>query len=303
MALLSRIGYGSEFNNLYIFGDSIKKESKNEYGLFKIKKELEFYKYVINNNIPLSVPDIYEFGSNYYTMKYYEDYVPLYKVFPSVSFEKKVYILNKIYKSLHDLHLCSKQDVDKEVYTKHLYVETKTKILKRYKELEFIEKYNFIKRVNNVQLKSFKDILAIIERRVQEFIESKTSYNLCVIHGDCQFNNILYNIQSDDIKFIDPRGYFGDSELYGIYEYDLAKIRFALSGYDIFDNMNITSLEIQDDNLMLPDIKLFSNIFQTDIITVLTISIWLGNAHCFKNNIPKAIFSFYYALYLGSLYL
>ena len=135
---------------------------------------------------------------------------------------------------------------------------------------------------------------------------SNNSYNISIIHGDCQFNNILYNPTNDDFVFIDPRGYFGNLDLYGIPEYDFAKIKFALSGYDIFDNMEIDSLQIVDDNLILPAINIVNNdnLFKKDdIISILTISVWLGNAHCFKNNIPKAIFSFYYALYLASLYL
>ena len=303
MSILNRVGYGSSFNNLYINGDIIKKESKNDYGKFKIQKEIIFYKYLLQNQIQLSIPDIYEFGDNFYIMKYYKNYIPLFKVFSSFSFETKISVLNKIYDSLYNLHTCSKQIISKEEYKKNLEMETKTKILTRYEELNFTSDFKFIKRVNNVVLKSFEEIIELIENKICKYVESMTEFNQCVIHGDCQFNNILYNMDNGDIKFIDPRGYFGKNDLYGIAEYDLAKIRFALSGYDIFDNMEITQLEIQDDNLILPNILLLNNFFDKDFITVLTISIWLGNAHCFKNNIPKAIFSLYYALYLGTLYL
>jgi hypothetical protein len=53
---IERIGYGSQFNNLFIIDNRIKKESKNEYGHFKIKKEIEFFKYIIDNKIVLNIP-------------------------------------------------------------------------------------------------------------------------------------------------------------------------------------------------------------------------------------------------------
>jgi hypothetical protein len=125
---------------------------------------------------------------------------------------------------------------------------------------------------------------------------------------------VLYNPSTEHIAFIDPRGYFGSIELYGMAEYDTAKVIFALSGYDVFDNMDTVVLDIQDDTLHI------SNLFQLgeegeeeegkgvifkpdDIASVLAISVWLGNAHCFKHNPPKTVFSYFYAMYLASKYL
>ena len=88
---------------------------------------------------------------------------------------------------------------------------------------------------NNIKIKTFDEILSIIEVNVLEYIKSKSNYTYSLIHGDCQFSNILIH-KNNDIKFIDPRGYFGNTMLFGIPEYDIAKVFFALSGYDHFDN-------------------------------------------------------------------
>lgn len=54
-----------------------------------------------------------------------------------------------------------------------------------------------------------------------------------LIHGDLSFNNILFDPGNRIFKFIDPRGSFGRETLYGDIKYDLAKLRFSLSGqYD-----------------------------------------------------------------------
>jgi len=306
---LSRIGYGSQFNDLFIENDIITKKSKTDYGYFKIHKEILFFKYILSNNISLPIPTIYEFGKDYYKMKYLSDYIPLYMCFTNFSDDKKHEIIEKIMSELNKLHISTTKLITKEQFHNLILSETYTKIYKRYQEItDILKNYTHIKKVNNIELLSFDKTLDILQNKVSNYIDSlsNNSYNISIIHGDCQFNNILYNSTNNDFVFIDPRGYFGNLDLYGIPEYDFAKIKFALSGYDIFDNMEINSLKIINDNLILPAINIVDNdnLFKKDdIISILTISVWLGNAHCFKNNIPKAIFSFYYALYLASLYL
>jgi hypothetical protein len=304
---IERIGYGSQFNDLFIINNIIIKKSKSEYGNFKLDKEKRFYQYLINTRIDFPVPEIYEFGINYYKMNYLSNYFPLYTQFTNFSNNKKMVILNKIMSELNKLHSNTSKLITQNEFRELLIDETNTKIKKRYTEIiDIIDNYKFIEKVNNIKILSFDKIVEKIQDKIYNYINTLDTYKLTVIHGDCQFNNILYNPDTDEIKFIDPRGYFGDSDLYGIPEYDIAKVKFALSGYDIFDNMEINSLDINDNNLTIPNIYIINddNLFvKDDIISILTISIWLGNAHCFKNNIPKAIFSFYYALYLGTLYL
>jgi dTDP-glucose pyrophosphorylase len=56
-----------------------------------------------------------------------------------------------------------------------------------------------------------------------------------IIHGDLCFTNILYDPVSRLCKFIDPRGSFGDSGIYGDARYDVAKLLHSLDGgYDFF---------------------------------------------------------------------
>ena len=151
-------------------------------------------------------------------------------------------------------------------------------------------------------MRSFEDILKLIKSKIDYYISLKSDYIYVPIHGDCQFNNILYNTQNCDMIFIDPRGYFGSSIVFGIPEYDLAKVIFALTGYDVFDNMRIDALDIDGDNISMKNIFLEENPLHEESITkYLVLSIWLGNAHCFKNTPLKAIYSYYYAMYLGTL--
>ena len=303
--LLVRNGYGASFNNIYIDGKRIRKECKNAYGKEKIQKEINFYTYIIRNKVNLTVPEIYSYTDTSYTMEYLDQYDSLYKVFSTMPTDRKHFLLKEISTQLTNLHIHSRITTTKEQFLECLQIETHAKILQRVAEVrDIVAQYQYIRSVNGVALNSFETILDRISTRIHSYVEELPEYTMCIIHGDCQFNNILYNPANNAIAFIDPRGYYGNMQLYGIPEYDLAKIRFALSGYDVFDNMVVETLQVENGNLILPDIFQIDNVFESDdIITILTLSIWLGNAHCFKHQVPKAMFSYFYALYLATLYL
>lgn len=310
---LKRYGYGSNFNTLFVNNIHVKKQSKNAYGDAKIQKEMLFYKYINDNNIPFCVPKIFDYKPNYYIMEYLADYKPLFCIFPHLTAEQKNNIMHTIYAQLCLLHTHNRILVSREKYIEEIQKEMYAKLKERHEEiLPFVEKYSFIKYVNGIRILTFDEAINKIYDKLLTYIIQKTSFSFCIIHGDCQFNNILCNPLTHDIRFIDPRGYFGNQTLFGIQEYDYAKIKFALSGYDVFDNTEINSLDIDGNNINLDNIFLMQNVFTSsfeafdqctnDVITLITLSIWLGNAHCFKNNIFKTMASYYYALYYVTLY-
>jgi hypothetical protein len=180
------------------------------------------------------------------------------------------------------------------------------KLVKRYDEVkDIVNEYSFIKSVNNVPIRTFQENVNLLQEAATKFIESRNQYIFTPIHGDCQFNNILYNEQTQDILFIDPRGYFGDHD-FGPPEYDLAKVKFALSGYDAFDAKNVTNLTIHKNNIMLDIPTLIPEPLakeKDDFISQLVVSIWMGNAHCFKENKFKTAYSYFIAAYYASLHL
>jgi thiamine kinase-like enzyme len=63
------------------------------------------------------------------------------------------------------------------------------------------------------------------------------------IHGDCTFSNLMIRDNGSPV-LIDPRGYFGFTELYGDERYDWAKLYYSIVGnYDHF-NLKKFSLDI-----------------------------------------------------------
>ncbi len=66
------------------------------------------------------------------------------------------------------------------------------------------------------------------------------------IHGDCQLTNTMID-KNGKIFFIDARGYFGKSQIFGDVRYDWAKVYYALAGN--FDQFNIKNFDLNiEDN-------------------------------------------------------
>lgn len=83
-----------------------------------------------------------------------------------------------------------------------------------------------------------------LERRLDRLKENCGSFSF--IHGDCTFSNLMVREDGSPV-LIDPRGYFGFSELYGDVRYDWAKLYYSVAGnYDQF-NLKRFRLEIGAD--------------------------------------------------------
>ena len=87
-------------------------------------------------------------------------------------------------------------------------------------------------QLNGKRLAGWPKIQKAIEARVKEMSARPRGQ---IIHGDLCFTNILYDPVSRLFKFIDPRGSFGESGIYGDSRYDIAKLLHSLDGgYDFF---------------------------------------------------------------------
>lgn len=275
---INRNGYGSNFNNLYINNNYtlIKKEAINYYGNIKIKNEINFYNFIIKNKINFNIPEIIENNENFYIMNYIQ----------KDSDSKIDY--NLIIEELKKLYKYSKI-IDKEYYNKILKEETIIKVRKRLDEIK-----------NFIQIE--EELLNKIEKKINNYILNNNNFEISLIHGDPQQNNIIKS--NNIIYFIDPKGIFGSSNLYGIKEYDIAKIYFSYSGYDILDELQI----INDIDIMkiikIPKFKFHNeNDFNNDLILIFFLTIWLSNSHIFKNDLLKMKYSYKIALYFCSIFI
>lgn len=306
---MSRTSYGSIYNSIYInhTEKTVRKVCHSEDGQLKIQSEIIWFKFFIQNSIDFPIPKIITFGTNEYTMEYLSDYQPLYLVYPKLDFISQDQVLEKVLHSIQFLHQQFIKKISYQEYRYHLKIETECKLKERYKLIcNVLDKYSYIKKVNGVQINmNFDEIVAKLNQEIDSVLEKKDDFRFTLIHGDCQFNNILIDKQLN-IKFIDPRGYFGKNKILGAPEYDYAKILFALSGYDEFDNRTIDHLDIDNDNINVVILHLrYNNHIDTTnkLYHLILLSIWLGNPQAFINYPYKLITSYFIGVYLCLNYL
>ena len=290
-------GYGEKYANLVINNSIITKKSKNEEGNKKIQREINFYNFILKNDIEFKIPDIFSNKNNEIRMKYYKNHITLQKYLENNQKSNIIEIVLEKIKTLHFQNI----SISYENYKKLLLEETIYKIKKRRKEImKLVSDYNYINKVNGIKILTFDYIINNLEKKLIEEINKMKNFCLNPIHGDLHLNNILIN--NDDLIFIDPKGYFGSSEIYGIKEYDYAKFYFGLEGYSYFDFMDINKLDIERDNILIEIPKFNFNTKYSNFTKLLIISIWLGNAHSFENDLKK-ITSYFYSLFLSTKYL
>lgn len=292
---MNKENYGFIFNEIVIKDNKFIKKSKNIEGKNKLNNEILFYNYIKNNNIPFSIP----------TIIYYEDgkieieYLSNYKTLTECITDHNVIdihiknILNFL-KIIHDV----KKEIDIKTLMNDIEIETNIKIVNRYNKFnwELNEIFNKIKFVNKLKINNIHYYIDSIQKKCIHYLKERKYYNL--IHGDPHLGNIM--IKDTDYKFIDPRGIFGDTKLFGLKEYDYAKLLFGLSGYSKFDTMKITEIDIINNNLNIEFIKEYENMFYNNnfdnLTKLLCLSIWLGNNSCFIDE-NKKIISLTIALY------
>jgi len=306
---LTRKSFNTRYFNTItkINSSTIRKQSNCIYGNKIIEKELSFYKYIQDNNIEYPIEKIYNITPNSFYMKYIKTdtlYNTIYEnnnkeeIYNILFFLKNLYTKNEKIVELNDI----KNDI---------YLETIQKIETRYNNVRSIlDNFSYIKYVNYVKVDSYENILKRIKTIIDNFISNnKLNYN--IIHGDLNLSNI-FKINNTNFTFIDPRGYYGNSTIYGLKYYELSKIYLSLFGYDKFNNNNEYFFNIIDNNIIVNIDLLFDNIFiyenlytyeEYQFILCLSISVWLGIPYYFKSNISKLVGSHFYALYIATTYL
>ena len=283
------------FNNISFFDNYIIKEACNHQGIEIIKKEINFYN-KLNNSYDF-FPKYDKLTNNDFSLKLeLIKSEPLYKVFKNLNSVEKQNILNQIYEKLDILHK-NKIYITDSHCLENINIEAYTKIIDRFNKIKpIINYFGKINKVNGMDVGNFNIIINKLKDIVSTNID--LSYNL--IHGDCQFSNIIIEKDTNKIFFIDPRGYFGNSLLYGPNDYDYAKVLYALTGYDEFNNDSLFNIEIQNNEIKFKITNYLDdnlNIVINDKIKAWLVLIWFGLAQYNSNNILKCVASYYNGFY------
>lgn len=289
-------------NNNTLLKTSISKQGDNI-----IENEILWYKF-INNKFNMT-PIIFNYGNNYLEMECINA-DPLYKHFKYLNDNEKINIIHNIIKKLQILHnVKPSKIISDNVILNDIYFESYEKVIQRVNVIKpIIEYFGKINKVNDYHIFPLETILTKCMKIITE--HSKKTYTL--IHGDCQFSNILYNPKNNNLYLIDPRGYFGHTKIFGLQEYDFAKLLYALSGYDEFNTNNEYFIKLINENTneMIISIDNYEHLFSilpSDIFNHVTIAflviIWISYSQYIVNDCLKCISAYYYGHYLFSKYI
>ena len=294
------------FNTITDFSDNIlEKRSTCSYGNNIITNEMLFYKYNSLDNIP----EIIEFGYDYFKMKKIAYVNNIIEIFNNSNIESQQEIIKNILKEIEKIHNLEEIKISKSVLLEDIKIEFYDKVLQRLDNIQQLLSYfKNIKSVNHIHIKyDHKYIIDNIYEKIKtKILGNEIEYN--TIHGDPHMSNILID-SNNKIWFIDPRGYFGNTKLFGLKEYDIGKIIYSLSGFDEINNNDNHFFIIDEKNNI--DTNINNNIdnyihlfdkYDKNMLINMTILHWFGLTDYSKNNIHKCISSYYYGLYLYHLY-
>lgn len=222
------------FNRITTEGDILVKEAINEQGRTLARRECAWYKKAeeygvkciprIDSFEPLKMERIH--GENIYEA--------------DLTLTEKRKILERLVSALDDLH--KKERISPDVRSiKEAYF---TKTMDRLGKVEHLVPYANEPRIK-INGRNCRNVFHHKDK-LERMLDGLSCDHFSFIHGDCTFSNLMVRDDGTPV-FIDPRGYFGFTELFGDERYDWAKLYYSLAGnYDRF-NLKEFSLEIGGD--------------------------------------------------------
>ena len=228
------------FNSIRPYGDGrfLIKEGIDDQGRSLAVREKAWYRFAKNLGFR-SIPKIESFdplimecvdGANIFDY----DLTP----------EMKSSVLQRIIACLQSLHALAEATADYfSIYD--AYIKKTWQRLDKIRDLvPFADRRTI--RINGKDCRN----VFFFKEDVERLFDSYNCERFALIHGDCTFSNMLLNGNMDPV-LIDPRGYFGRTELYGDPMYDWAKLYYSVVGnYDQFNKKRFR-LDIGEDGVEL----------------------------------------------------
>jgi hypothetical protein len=311
---MKKHNYGYYFNSVEVKDNVVVKTAKNDYGKPKINNEIKFYNYIISNNVHFPMPKLIfsDIDISSFQIEFLDKHQTMCDVFYNESAEKSKHfentkLINTVLTHINKLHSHESIYVSKNEYLTELNIETNQKVIDRYNATKWnnIEIISEITHVNGIKIHDVYYYIEKINEYLEHIVSNLNVYCFTLIHGDIHLGNIMMD-GDGDIRFIDPRGYFGNMSLFGIKEYDFAKLIFGLSGYSVFDKMTFSDIKITNGNMEIPFIENHLHIYESDIFSeyakLLSLTIWLSNNSMYLDN-SKKIYSLMISYYLCEIYL
>lgn len=292
--------YNICYYDYIIENNKILKKNKQVILNNSIKKEIIFYKYIQKyDKLQHIFPKLLHFYENAYVIEYNIDYKNL--VFTNNTYFENEKIILKIFNTLNILHNTSSINISKLEFLNNLKIETYQEIINSVKIIDpIIQSFPKFKKVNNVYIDSFQKIIDKFSKFIFNYYDTLDIYQYFLIHGNPYFSNILIN-QEENILFIEPKGYYGNTQTYGLKDYDYSKILLSTYINNHFKIENISNDELIFYNSKIELSNTFIKKHFNKIHYILLVLQLFKLAEYNKNDPFTCILCYYYGLYLGTL--
>jgi GTP:adenosylcobinamide-phosphate guanylyltransferase/aminoglycoside phosphotransferase len=215
------------FNRATVVGERFIKEPVDEQGRSLARREVGWYRHAVKLGVN-SIPELYRFepltiekidGNNIYEYAH----LPL---------ASKRGILGDLTAALRELHSLESAPAD-SFSTREAYYGKTVERLKAVRDLiPFTDQKTIT--VNGRECRN----VYFYKRDLERALDALSVERFAFIHGDPTFSNLMLRGGTEPV-FIDPRGYFGYTELHGDPNYDWAKLYYSVVGnYDQFNLKN-----------------------------------------------------------------
>ncbi len=213
------------FNKITIQGDILIKEAVDEQGRKLAKRESAWYEKAKDLGIDI-LPKIYDL--NPLKMEFISGQ-NIYECDLGTDCKRK--ILESLVSSLKKLHSSEHVPADSFSVKEAYYNKTFDRLSKIQDLIPFGR--DEVIRVNGRACRNVYYHRRELEKALDKLVANCKEFSF--IHGDCTFSNMMVRDSGEPV-LIDPRGYFGFTELFGDVRYDWAKVYYSIAGnYDQFN--------------------------------------------------------------------
>lgn len=245
------------FNSIDIDEDRgvLKKQSENR---DKLIDEIQWY-LKMPAKLQYLIPRIYEYSLDrnapYVTMEYY-GYNTLHEMFvfgdiPLAQWRK---YFEKILFAVRDMGRfrvrCGRESVQADLEA--MYVTKTVERLERLrKDPHFEAFFRENITVNGVEFPNLEQCIERLPELLRSRLIASAGEEFCIIHGDLCFSNILAEDRFGFLRIIDPRGRFGEFDIYGDQRYELAKLMHSLDGCYDYITEDLFSVQVEGTHIVL----------------------------------------------------
>jgi hypothetical protein len=204
------------------------------------------------SDLEYSRPRIFSYSLSYekpYVAMEYYSYHTIHEFFlyGNLSYQQWTDVFKRVKFICDDYKRYKKKDKNIKNSLEDMYL---TKTIDRLSKLKNNNNFSsFFKQsitINGVKYKSLDEICDLLKKAIPEMLYNVDEFS--IIHGDLCFANIMIDSNLSFIKVIDPRGKFGDYDIYGDFRYELAKLFHSVDGCYDYIIKDLFSINVEEDN-------------------------------------------------------